>query len=115
MTAHPWVRPYVLTSGRTRGRRRLLTHTLVSAQGHYDPAFAARLLPEAKALYERICTVTESVAELSAACGVPLGVTRVLLGDLASVGRISIEADAFDSPYDPRLLEQVIEGLRELV
>ncbi len=51
--ANPWVRPYVLTSGRTRGggRGQLLIHTLVSAPG-YDPVFAVRLLPEARALYD---------------------------------------------------------------
>ncbi len=112
--SNPWVRPYVLTSGRTRGggRGQLLIHTLVSAQG-YDPVFAVRLLPEARALYERACTGTESVAELSAHCGVPLGVTRVLLGDLCSAGRVTAEAPAAASPYDHALLERVLDGLRQ--
>jgi hypothetical protein len=112
MSAHPWVRPYVLTGGRTRGRRRLLVHTLVSGR-RYDAAFAARLLPEARALYDRLHTVSESVAELSAACGISLGVTRVLLSDLAAADRIEIGLETA-SPYDPRLLERVIDGLREL-
>jgi Protein of unknown function (DUF742) len=111
---NPWVRPYVLTRGRTRsrGHGQLLVHTLVSASG-YDPLFAARLLPEARALYERICTTTESVAELSAHCGVPLGVTRVLLGDLCSAGRAVAEAPVAASPYDHALLERVLDGLRQ--
>jgi len=109
---NPWVRPYVLTSGRTRGREQLLTHTLVSAPG-YDSLFAARLLPEARALYERACSSTESVAELSAHCGVPLGVTRVLLSDLCSAGRVSAQAPATASPYDRTLLERVLDGLRQ--
>lgn len=112
MTANPWVRPYVLTGGRTRGRRHLLVHTLVSGT-RYDAAFAERLLPEARALYQRAHAVTESVAELSAHCGVSLGVTRVLLADLAAGDRIAI-ADADTSPYDPHVLERVIDGLREL-
>jgi hypothetical protein len=112
VTAHPWVRPYVLTGGRTRGRRQLLVHTLVSGRG-YDAAFAARLLPEAKALYDRVHIVSESVAELSAHCGVSLGVTRVLLSDLAAGERIEIGPET-TSPYDPRLLERVIDGLRQL-
>lgn len=109
---NPWVRPYVLTSGRTRGREQLLTHTLVSAPS-YDSLFAARLLPEARALYERACSSTESVAELSAHCGVPLGVTRVLLSDLCSAGRVLAEEPATASPYDRTLLERVLDGLRQ--
>jgi hypothetical protein len=113
---NPWVRPYVLTSGRTRGRdhEQLLVHTLVSAPS-YDPLFAARLLPEARALYERACTATESVAELSAYCGMPLGVTRVLLSDLCSAGRVVAEAPAAASPYDHALMERVLDGLRQFV
>uniref|UniRef100_UPI003F49ADBB DUF742 domain-containing protein n=1 Tax=Actinomadura sp. CA-154981 TaxID=3240037 RepID=UPI003F49ADBB len=111
MTAHPWVRPYVLTGGRTRARRHLLVHTLVTGRG-YDAAFAARLLPEARALYDRVHSVEESVAELSANCGVSLGVTRVLLSDLAAGDRVAIGSEI--SPYDPRILERVIHGLREL-
>lgn len=109
---NPWVRPYVLTSGRTRGPAQLLVHTLVSAPG-YDPLFAGTLLPEARVLYERACTVTESVAELSAHSGVPLGVTRVLLGDLCSAGRVLVEAPAAASPFDRTLLERVLDGLRQ--
>ena len=109
---NPWVRPYVLTSGRTHGREQLLTHTLVSAPS-YDSLFAARLLPEARALYERACSSTESVAELSAHCGVPLGVTRVLLSDLCSAGRVLAQAPATASPYDRTLLERVLDGLRQ--
>jgi hypothetical protein len=109
---NPWVRPYVLTSGRTRGNGQLLVHTLISAS-RYDPSFAATLPPEARALYERACTATESVAELSAHCGVPLGVTRVLLSDLCSAGRLLAEAPAAASPYDRTLLERVLDGLRQ--
>ncbi|GAA2431973.1 DUF742 domain-containing protein [Actinomadura vinacea] len=112
MSAHPWVRPYVLTGGRTRGRSQLLVHTLVYGR-RYDGGFAARLLPEARALYDRVHTVSESVAELSAHCGISLGVTRVLLSDLAAGDRISIGPET-TSPYDPQLLERVIDGLREL-
>lgn len=109
---NPWVRPYVLTGGRTRGHGQLLVHTLVWAPG-YDPSFSATLLPEARVLYERASSVTESVAELSAHCGVPLGVTRVLLSDLCSAGRVQVETPAAASPYDRTLLERVLDGLRQ--
>src|SRR6202012_4603732 len=75
MTANPWVRPYVLTGGRTRTRYHLYVHTLVSVQ-RYDPAASVRLSPEARRLYERASFGAQSVAELSAHCGVSLGVAR---------------------------------------
>lgn len=113
MTANPWVRPYVLTGGRTRTRQNLYVHTLVSVRG-YDATYAARLPPEARSLYERANAGTQSVAELSAYCGVSLGVTRVLLGDLAAGSRVVINPETYESPYDQNLLERVIDGLREL-
>jgi Protein of unknown function (DUF742) len=113
MTTNPWLRPYVLTGGRTVTRQHLLVHTLVGVE-NYDPAFAARLLPEAQALYERAYASTESVAELSAHCGISLGVTRVLLGDLTASNRVLVYPETYDSPYDPRLLKEVINGLRAL-
>lgn len=113
MTANPWLRPYVLTGGRTRTKQHLHVHTLVTVPS-YDPSFAARLLPEARQLYERARHTTETVAELSAHCGVSLGVTRVLLGDLAANHRVMVNPETYASPYDPRLLKRVINGLREL-
>lgn len=112
MTANPWLRPYVLTGGRTQTRQHLYVHTLVSAP-HYDATFAARLMPEAKKLYDRASAGMQTVAELSAHCGVSLGVTRVLLGDLAAGNRVTISPETYTSPYDSRLLNRVLHGLRE--
>jgi hypothetical protein len=113
MTVNPWVRPYVLTGGRTRTRHQLYVHTLVSAT-RYDSVAASRLAPEARHLYERAYLGTQSVAELSAYCGISLGVTRVLLEDLAATDRVQINDETYSSPYDHRLLKRVIDGLREL-
>ena len=112
MTANPWVRPYVLTGGRTTTRRQLYVHTLVSVQ-RYDPAAAAGLSPEARRIYERASSGAQSVAELSAHCGVSLGVTRVLLEDMAAADHVLINEETYSSPYDHRLLKRVIDGLRE--
>jgi hypothetical protein len=112
MTANPWVRPYVLTGGRTTTRHNLYVHTLVSVE-RYDPATAARLSPEARRLYERAAAGFQSVAELSAYCGVSLGVTRVLLEDLAAADQVRIADDDYASPFDHRLLKRVIDGLRD--
>lgn len=112
MNANPWVRPYVLTGGRTRTRHHLYVHTLVSVE-RYDPASATRLSPEAQRIYERASLGTQSVAELSAHCGVSLGVTRVLLEDLAGSEHVKINEETYSSPHDQRLLKRVIDGLRE--
>jgi hypothetical protein len=111
--AGPWVRPYVLTGGRTHTRH-LLVHTLVSAPD-YNPTLVAQLPPEARCLYERAHTHTESVAELSAHCGIPLGVTRVLLSDLVAAGHVMVGPDPYASPYDSELLERIIDGLQQFV
>jgi len=113
MSANPWVRPYVLTAGRTRARRNLYVHTLVST-AWFDPTAAARLSPEARRLYERVSAGAQSVAELSAHCGVSLGVARVLLEDLAAADWVQVNEEVYVSPYDHRLLKRVIDGLRQL-
>jgi len=110
--ANPWVRPYVLTGGRTQSRKHPYLHTLVSVD-QYDADASARLSPESRRLYERAAVGTQSVAELSAHCSVSLGVTRVLLEDLADADLVRINEDALSAPRDHRLLSRVIAGLRE--
>jgi hypothetical protein len=112
MTANPWVRPYVLTGGRTQTRKHPYLHTLVSVE-QYDSSASARLLPEARRLYERAAVGIQSVAELSAHCAVSLGVTRVLLEDLAAADLVHINDDALSAPRDQHLLSRVVAGLRE--
>lgn len=111
-TAHWKVRPYVLTGGRTRTRQRLFVHTLISVP-YYDPRFAAGLPPETRTLYDRARRTT-SVAELSAYSGMPLGVTRVVIDDLATTNRLQVHPDTYSSPFDSRLLERLRDGLLQL-
>lgn len=117
LSLHWKVRPYFFTQGRTRVRRDLLVQTLVSVE-HYDLRFAESLPPEARALYEHAQTRrTCSVAELSAGCGMPLGVTRVLVDDLAASGRLVIHPDSHSSRGSSRnldLLERLRDGLLKL-
>ncbi|ROO88599.1 uncharacterized protein DUF742 [Actinocorallia herbida] len=108
---HPWVRAYVLSGGRTGTQWRMLMHTLISGTGRL-PAAAAGPQPEAQALYLRVSAGPQTVAELSAACGVPLGLTRVLLGDLAGRGLVTVHADL--DPFNPLILERLLDGLRAL-
>lgn len=95
-------------------RHPLLVHTLVSV-GRYDPLFAAGLAPEARSLYERAKTHGRcSVAELSADTGMPFGVTRVLLADLAASDRLVIHPSR-QPATDLDILERLRDGLAQLV
>jgi len=106
-STHGKGRPCFLTGGGTRTRRPLLVHTLVSVP-RYDVVFAAGLPREARTLYESARTPA-SVAELSARCDLPLGVTRVVIDDLAGHDRMLIH-DSATGP-DLSLLERLRDGL----
>ncbi|MBB4753831.1 DUF742 domain-containing protein [Actinoplanes lobatus] len=97
--------------GRTSSRNPLLIHTLVSTGDRYDPALAASLAPASRSLYEqarRMC----SVAELSATCGLPLGLTRLLINDLLKLGQLVVHDTR--SSQDLALLERLRAGLLRL-
>ena len=111
----PLIRPFAMTGGRTRPRYELAIEALVSAS--VDPARLATLLPE----HQRICTLcteVKSVAEVSALLGMPLGVARILVADLAEAGLVSIHQPAAGGESgnqpDVTLLERVLSGLRKL-
>jgi hypothetical protein len=108
---HWKVRPYVLTGGRTRTRQHLLVHTLVSVD-RYDAVFAAGLPQDVRSVYEQTREAC-SVAELSAKCGMPLGVTRVVIDDLVAERRVVIHPEKYRSANDPDLLERLRDGLRK--
>lgn len=57
----------------------------------------------------------QSVAEIAACCDVPVGVARVLLGDLLEIGHIRVrQPKAPAALFDERILQEVIDGLRAL-
>ena len=61
------------------------------------------------------CRETLSVAELAARVDLPLGVTRVLVGDLASQGMVTVHrAPSHTGGPNVALLEQVLHGLQRL-
>lgn len=104
------VRAYVLTGGRTRTQRVLLVETFVSAVP--GPASTHSLGPEANAIFH-FCSSRRTVAEVANALKLPLGVVRVLLGDLERKGLIQIHPAA-DSVPRRELLERVLRGLSDL-
>ena len=106
------VRPYSLTGGRTRTQQHLLVETLISAPS-YDPALRDSLMPESRALYERARSQV-SIAELSVELGLPLGVIRVLVGDLTARGAVFVHPTAYAYQNDTHVLERILDGLKRL-
>ncbi|MEU1181861.1 DUF742 domain-containing protein [Streptomyces sp. NPDC005820] len=116
--AGPLVRPYAMTGGRTKpgptGVRFDLIALVTLAPGEPD-ADGPALGPEHRALIDLCRTETQSVAELAAGADLPVGVVRVLLGDLLELGRVTVSRPVPPAHLpDERILREVIEGLRAL-
>ncbi|MFM9694155.1 DUF742 domain-containing protein [Streptomyces europaeiscabiei] len=117
--AGPLVRPYAMTGGRTRSGpngARFDLIALVSLDTGAPGADDDTLLgPEHRALTELCRTETQSVAELAAGADLPVGVVRVLLGDLLELGRVTVSRPVPPAQLpDERILREVIEGLKAL-
>lgn len=108
------VRPYTWTRGRTRPVYDLAVEALVSttAQGR---DIAALTSVEHRAVAE-LCRGPRSVAEVAALLALPLGVVRVLLGDMADSGLVMVHRTATSSGKVPGFgfMERVLSGLRRL-
>lgn len=110
------VRPYTLTRGRTRAARRdLPLEALVRAVG--DLPESPTETPERKKILHLVGDGILSVAELSAHLGLPLGVIRVLVGDLADDGLIVVHTgtpQAQTPAANLKVLESVLNGISSL-
>jgi hypothetical protein len=107
------VRPYYMTGGRTRPEHAdLEIEALVSttALGERAP----RMSVEQRAI-AALCRDILSIAEISARLDLPLGVTRVLVGDMADGGLVVLHrpTNIGDRP-DLALLQRVLYGLQGL-
>ncbi|MFI6289183.1 DUF742 domain-containing protein [Streptomyces sp. NPDC051018] len=117
--AGPLVRPYAMTGGRTSpgpGNVRFDLIALVDiAPDGPGQAEEGPLGPEHRALLELCRHETQSVAELAADADLPVGVVRVLLGDLLEAGHVRVRRPVPPAQLpDERLLREVIAGLRAL-
>jgi hypothetical protein len=109
------VRPYTLTSGRTQTRVDLPLEapigTLTSSKPPRWPGNDVR---------GRIVTLSvehPSVAEIAAQLALPLGVARVLIGDLVTQGYVQVHTTLGDSATDDErrdLIGRTLRGLRAL-
>jgi|SRR5215467_4330154 len=107
------VRPYAVTGGRTKPSYQLQIEAMVSAS-HYEARDLSILSPECQSILG-YCRDWRSVAEISAVLRIPLGVARVLIGDMAMEGLVRVhQADHASGRPDLNLLERVLSGLRKL-
>ncbi|MEZ3161397.1 DUF742 domain-containing protein [Microbacterium sp. BWT-B31] len=106
------VRPYALTRGRTAPTRAYPLEALVRTD--LEMLDGLRLSPEERSIAE-LCRRSRSVAEVAALVHIPLGVARVLIGDLVERGVVRVHTQAEpDSAPGAALLERVLSGLRKL-
>jgi hypothetical protein len=109
------VRPYTLTAGRTDSRVSLPLEAPIEAVVSDKP----RRWPgnDVRAQICAMCAGSPSVAEIAARLSLPVGVARVLIGDLVSSGHLRVRTTLSDrSSVDERreLIGRTLRGLRAL-
>jgi len=112
--AGPVVRPYALTKGRTLpsggasfGLIDVVIATSDRAPEHFRPG------PEHRRILS-LCRRPTPIVDLTSEIDLPLGVVRVLLGDLTSEGLVRVLSTQKHPANDQRLLRMVLDGLESL-
>jgi hypothetical protein len=108
------VRPYFRTRGRTRPAQDLAIEALVSTSEHGRLLDRVRV-PEHRSICD-LCLDTRSVAEVAALLRLPLGVVRVLIGDVAGLGLVLVHSGSSTVGDRPSVefMERVLSGLRRI-
>lgn len=108
------VRPYAWTKGRTTSSIRFEIETLLSTTAAYtdsDESISSEYHTVAA-----LCHQARSIAEVAALLAIPLGVAKVLAGDMAGAGLLAVHETASvdgEAP-DVVLMERILSGLRKL-
>jgi Protein of unknown function (DUF742) len=112
--AGPVVRPYAVTKGRTlpSGEQSFGLIDVVFATGEQPPAHF-RPGPEHRRILS-LCRRPTPVADLISEIDLPIGVVRVLLGDLAGEGMLRVILAQSEPGTEQRLLRMVLDGLESL-
>jgi hypothetical protein len=108
------LRPYLLTSGRAQPVDHTLeieTQVVTSDRG--AAASWQSLTFERRDIVE-LCRTTMSVAEIAARLGLHIGVTRVLVADLAALGHVIVCRPAAALNQNLGMIERVIRGLEAI-
>jgi hypothetical protein len=107
------VRPYAITGGRTRPVVDLPIEAMV-VRSNEGASLVGRVQLEKGAILD-VLDQPLSVAEISAHCKLPLGVTRVLVGDMSEEGLLTVNSpNRVDGRPNLKLLERVFDGLQAL-
>jgi hypothetical protein len=106
------VRPYTRTGGRTHSDYRLELETLLSTPVGRDRDIVT-LRDDYRAICD-MCRVPQSVAEIAARLGLPLGAARVLIADLVPAELLFVHETAEETGPSMDLLSRVALGLRRL-
>lgn len=105
-----FIRPFVRIGGRTRAEVELPLEALVCAVPSTRGSERGYTLEEHKTVLA-LCAQPRSIMEVAALAGIPLGVARVLVGDLVATGEITVHRTADRVGPDSDLLERVLVGL----
>lgn len=109
------VRPYILTAGRTDSRIHLPPEAPIEAVNHEQPPQWPG--GDVRGQILTMCLDRPSVAEVAVRLSLPLGVARVLIGDLLVQGHLAVRRTLGDSAAtDERreLIGRTLRGLRAL-
>jgi len=112
--AGPVVRPYAVTKGRTlpSGKESFALIDVVCANGERPPQ-NFRPGPEHRRILS-LCRRPIPIVDLIVEIDLPIGVVRVLLGDLASEGMLRVISAQHEPATEQRLLRMVLDGLESL-
>jgi hypothetical protein len=112
--AGPVVRPYAVTKGRTlpSGGASFGLIDVVMAISDRPPQHF-RPGPEHRRIMS-LCRRPTPIVDLTSEIDLPLGVVRVLLGDLISEGLVRVVSTQDQPAADQRLLRMVLDGLESL-
>ncbi|MFC5063074.1 DUF742 domain-containing protein [Actinomycetospora atypica] len=104
---------YALTAGRTRSLRMDMPIEALVTTTELGLATLAGLSPEHRTILEAAAEPM-SLAEIGSRLGVPVGVARVLVSDLAADDYLAVHLPLVGADGRPRreLLERLLDGLR---
>ncbi len=107
---HDFVRPFIMTGGRTRAERRdLRVETMLQATVDHVP----RGLPSEQEELLVLCREPQSVAEVAAKLGLVVGVVQVIAGDLIAADLLQVHhTDPVEIELD--MLTKMIERVRAI-
>lgn len=112
-SSEPMVRAYTITGGRTNTEAPQLRFESMVALTAQGAAASAQLTFERKKI-AALLSQPLSVAEISARISVPIGVARVLVGDLVVDGTLRLFDAPADASQDISLVKELIDGIRNL-